>query len=140
MARICCLPFFKEIEEGSKETEIFNDLFDPMKNMSFGVGVDRQARIITSDCPVYIYSGERLYEEYGRVIFPITSKICLFLFGKEDKKKYPKNFLFEINNETRETILKSMTDSSFEKLYSNHLLEKREIGFVEAVLAKKEVR
>lgn len=140
IARMFCLPFFKEIEEGSKEPVVFNDLLEPMKNMSFGVGVDREAGIITSDNPVCIYAENFSCEEYKRVIFPITSKICLFLFGKEDKKKYPKNSLFVINNETREEILKSMTDFSFEKLYSNHFLDKREIGIVEEVLAKKEVR
>lgn len=140
IARMVCLPFFKEIGEESKEAIIFETLLNPMKNMSFGVGVDRQERIITSDKPVYIHSEEFPCEEYGRVIFPITSELCLFLFGKEDKKNYPKNFLFPINNEIREEILKSMTDASFEKLYSNHLLEKKEIEFVEEVLAEKEVR
>lgn len=140
IARMFCLPFFNEIEEESKEAVVFAALFEPMKNMSFGVGVDRQAKIITSDNPVYIYSEDFSCEEYESVIFPITSEICLFLFGKESKKKYPRNSLFPINNERREAILKSMTDSSFEKLYSNHLLEKREIGLVEEVLAKKEVR
>lgn len=140
IARMFCLPFFKEIEEGNKETVIFDALFEPMKNMSFGVGVDRQARIITSDKPVFIYSEEFPCKEYGRVIFPITSELCLFLFGKEDKEHYPKNFLFPINDEIREEILKSMTASSFEKIYSNHLLDKKERRFVKEVLMEKEVR
>lgn len=137
IARTFCLPFFKEIKEDSKEKIVLDALFDPMKNMSFGVGVDRQARIITSDKPVFIHSKEFPCKEYDRVIFPITSKVCLILFGKDDKKQYPKNFLFPIGDMEREVIFKSMVASSFEKIYSNHLLEEKEKKLVEEVLAKK---
>lgn len=140
IARMFCLPFFKELEEGSQEVYIFNALFEPMKNMSFGVGVDRQARIITSDKPIYIHSEEFPCEEYGRVIFPISAELCLFLFGREDKKHYPKNFLFPIDDETREEIIKSLTASSFEKIYSNHMLDKKERRFIREVLMEKEER
>ena len=138
IARIFCLPFFKEIVEGSNEMVIFDALFEPMKNMSFGVGVDRKAKIITSDKPVFIHSENFSCKEYGRVIFPITAELCLFLFGKEDKEHYSKNFLFPIDDEIREEITKSLTASSFGKIYANHMLDKKEQRYVKEVLMEKE--
>lgn len=140
IARMFCLPFFKEIGVDSKEMVLFNALLEPMKNMSFGVGVDRQARIITSDQPVFICSEEFPCEEYDRIIFPITSELCLFLFGKEYKRYYCKNFLFPIEEGEREEIFKSMTDSSFERIYSNHFLNRKERSYIEDVLLEKEAR
>lgn len=140
IARMVCLPFFKEIEEGSKEMMVFETLFEPMKNMSFGVGVDKQAKLITSDNPVFIHATEFPCTEYQRVIFPITSELCLFLIGKEDKEFYPKNFLFAIGDETREEIIKSMTSSSFREIYSNHLFDKNERKFIKEVLKEKEAK
>lgn len=138
IARIFCLPFFKEIEEGSKEAYIFETLFGPMKNMSFGVGVDRERKIITSDKPVYVCAKSFPCDEYDEIIFPISSELCLFLFSKENKANYHKNFLFPINDEIREKILKSMTASSFGKLYSNHILDKTERRHIKEVLKENE--
>lgn len=140
IARMSCLPFFKPLEEDSKEAVLFYTFLKPMLNMSFGVGVDRQAKIVTSDNPVFIYSRERTNKEYSKVIFPITSEICLFLFGNEYKEQYPKNFLFPIKDEDREEIFKSITKSSQQKIYSNHMLDKKERRFVKEVRKCKEER
>ena len=140
IARMFCLPFFKPLEEDSKEAVLFYTFLKPMLNMSFGVGVDRQAKIVTSDNPIFIYSKERTIKEYSKVIFPITSEICLFLFGNEYKEQYPKNFLFPIKDEDREEIFKSITKSSQQKIYSNHMLDKKERRFVKEVRKCKEER
>lgn len=141
IARMYCLPFFREMEENnSEEFAVFNALLNPMVTMTFGVGVDRQAKIITSDKPVYIYAKEVPCTEYKKIIFPISAKVCLFLYGEEYKKKIPKNFLFPINDGIREEIFKSMTDSSYGKIYSNHVLDKKEQRYIEEVLKEKEER
>lgn len=137
IARTSCLPFFKKLEEDSKEGEIIKILFEPMKDMSLGVGVDRQARIITADNPVYVEVEKFPCKEYKKVIFPITSEICLFLL-EEDKENYPKNFLFPISDGIQEEIFRLMTYTSFGKLYSNHLLNERERIWVKEVLEEKE--
>ncbi len=140
IAIFLCLPFFRKMEEDNKEVVIFNALINSMKDMSIGVGVDRQKKMITSDKPVFIYhTGDFWGEEYESVIFPITSEICLFFLGKEEKKRCPKNFLFEIDDAQREVVFKAMVDSSFGKIYSNHLLDTKEQRFVEEVLMEKEV-
>lgn len=138
IARLFCLPFFKEITEGSQETMVFDTLVKPMKSMSFGIGVDVLRRIITSDKPVFVYSKEFPCEEYEKIIFPISSQICLFMFGNEDKKMQRKNFLFPIDEVCREEIVKSMSASAFEKVYSNHILDKKERKHIKEIMKDRE--
>lgn len=126
IARIFCLPFFKVIDENSIESRLINIYFEAMKNMSIGIGVDKDKKLITSDKPVYIDLKSFPCKEFDKIIFPISSEICLFLFGNKNKGKYQKNFLFPIKPEDREEIIKAMTRSSFGKLYSNHILDKGE--------------
>lgn len=138
IARMVCLPFFKEIKIDNREAVLFNSLLEPMCNMSFGVGVDISGRIITADKPVYVYSKELRCKEYEKIIFPISSQICLFLFGEEEKKKYPKNFLFPVKEVVREEIIKSMAYTSFEKIYSNHRLNKSELRYINEAIKDRE--
>lgn len=138
IARLFCLPFFKEMTEGNKETMLFDTLFRPMKSMSFGIGVDVQERIITSDKPVFVYSKAFPCKEYERIIFPITSQICLFMFGNEDKKMQRKNFLFPIDEGHREEIIKSMSATAFEKVYSNHIFDKKERKYIKEIMKDRE--
>lgn len=139
IARLYCLPFFSEITEGNKETMLINSLFEPLKSMAFGIGVDIQERIITSDKPVFVYAKEFPCKEYERIIFPISSQICLFMFGNEDKKMQRKNFLFPIGEEHREEIIKSMSASAFEKVYSNHIFDKKERRYIKEIMKDRKV-
>lgn len=134
IARILCLPFFRELEEESKELFVFNKLFEPMKTMSFGVGVDREKKVITSDKPVYILAEKFPCDEYEEIIFPISSELCLFLFGGEYKEHYHKNFLFSINDEMQEVIFKAMVSSTFGNIFSNHCLDKIERRYIKEVM------
>lgn len=138
IARMACLSFFKEINVGDEEAVLFNNLLEPMLNMSFGVGVDISGRIITADKPVYIYAKEYSCKEYEKLIFPISSRLCLFLFGGENIERYFKNFLFPINETVREEIIKSITYTSVQKLYSNHRLNKQELRYINEVIKHRE--
>lgn len=138
IARLFCLPFFSEITIGSRETMLINSLFEPLKGMTFGIGVDIQERIITSDKPVFVYSKVFPCKEYERIIFPISSQICLFMFDSEDKKGFRKNFLFPIDEEYREEIIKSMSASAFEKVYSNHIFDKKERRYIKEIMKDRE--
>lgn len=135
LARQVTIPFLKEISENTVEARLFEAFWCPMRNMSLGVGVDLERRIITSDKTVFIYSGvdEFPCEEYERVIFPISAELCLFMFGREEKKIYDKNFLFQIDENNREEIVKSISSSAFEKIYSNHLFNEKEIRYIREV-------
>lgn len=134
IARLFCLPFFREMTKENKETILFNIMLEPMRGMSFGIGVDTQARIITSDKPVFVYSKEFPCKEYDRIIFSISSQICLFMFDNEDKKMQRKNFLFPIDEEYREEIIKSLSSSAFEKVYANHAFDKKERRYIKEIM------
>lgn len=123
-ARWYCLPFFSEINE--EIGQIIKTLLKPMENMHIGVGVDLQGRIITSDNPVYVETSEWPCDEYNKIIFPISSQLCLFLFGKEEKKMVDENFLFPIGEADREEIIVSLASNAFKKIYLSYKLEEHE--------------
>jgi len=126
--------FFKKFKAGDNDVAVFYALFEPMKNMSFGVGVDPDGRIITSDMVVFIQSAVFPCAEYEKVIFPITSKLCLYMFGGNEKKDVRKNFLFKINDRHREEILKSISVSAFENIYSSHILDETERKYIKEII------
>ncbi|MBQ6408615.1 MAG: DUF4238 domain-containing protein [Butyrivibrio sp.] len=140
IARLYCLPFFKELKEGDKDAAVFDALFEPMREMSFAIGVDPDGKLITSDKAVYIYSTEFPCAEYGKVIFPITSKLCLYMFGGDEKKNVRKNFLFLINAGHREEIIKSISASALENIYTNHILDKTERKYIKEIIQDRKER
>ena len=127
-ARWYCLPFFSSL--GEKEGRIIKALLEPMGNINFGVGVDLQGKIITSDNPVYIEVPQWPCDEYDIIIFPISAQLCLFLFGNEEKKNTRKNFLFPIEESHREAIVTSLASNAIRKLYSNHELTEMEREYI----------
>ncbi len=138
ISRLYCLPFFREINQETPEAFLFNMLFEPMLDMSFVVCVDKKGRIITSDKTMYVYATEFPTKEYEKVIFPISSEICLILLGEEEKKEYKRdNFLVPMNESTRKMIVQAISDSAFEKIYANHALDEQELQWVEEVMKSK---
>lgn len=141
ISRLYCLPFFREINQETPEAFLFNMLFEPMMDMSFVVCVDKKGRIITSDKTMYVYATEFPTKEYEKVIFPISSEICLILLGGEEKKEYKRdNFLVPMNESIRKMIVQAISDSAFEKIYANHALDEQELQWVEEVMKSKSQR
>ncbi len=133
-----CLPFFNELKEGSKEAKIIETFGRCMEKMSFAVIADKSGKLLTSDKPVYIYSQNLFSTEFEKIIFPITSQLCLVLIGGEEKKEYGrKNFLSPIDDGTREMIIKSMIESANEKIFSNHKLNSKELKMIHDVMQDK---
>ena len=126
MARLYSLPFFKN-EDGDA---IFMQLIEPMNNMSFAIGVDYENKIITSDKTACIYCLKSSHIEYEKIIFPISSELCLYMFGGDEKKNIGRNFLFKIENQHREEILKSLSEAAINELYSNHIFDKAEENII----------
>lgn len=138
VARRFCLPFFEDIEMGSKEMILLNSLFEPMKDMFFGIGVDLQGRVITSDKPVRIFLKQFPCKEYEKIIFPISSQLCLFMFSKEYEGIERKNFLFIIDEYCREQIIKSISLTAFSKVYSNHAFNAKERKCIRDIMKVRE--
>lgn len=131
--RYFCLPLFKEIEPNDPSAAVIEYFLDRLKNMNFAVGVDYQGRIITSDNPVFVCTKETQDKEFERIIFPISAQICLLLFRSDDKNGLWKNCCFEIDEAFREEIIKSMSSMAFNKIYSNHILDKREKKYIKDI-------
>lgn len=73
-------------ENNSEELAVFNALLNPMVTMTFGVGVDRQAKIITSDKPIYVYAQEVPCTEYKKLFFLFLLKCVYFYMGRNIRK------------------------------------------------------
>ncbi len=141
IARTFCLPFFKELNEDDMETRVMNAFLEPMLNMAFGIGVDIEGRVITSDKTMFIYTKEGFpCKEYGKIIFPITSKLCFYMYGAEEKANVRKNCLFPINEYDREEIIKSIAASAFKKVYSSKELNDNEKGYINEILSDRRKR
>ena len=82
LIRVLFLPFFDENVAGDPTVAVIEGILERMKGMSFAVGIDDLGRGVTSDNPVAIYANKK--GEFESVIFPVTAKICLFMFKNEE--------------------------------------------------------
>ena len=137
LARTLCLPFFQELSENSIEAKILESIITPMLNMEFVVGVDYSNQLITSDKGVSVIAKEFPAKEYDEIIFPITSSICLFLLGNENKDAHKDNTLFELSEAGKMHVSTNVIVDAYKKIYSNHkfsVLEKKYIKQIAAEL------
>ena len=105
IARMYCLPFFREMEENnSEELAVFNALLNPMETMTFGVGVDRQAKIITSDKPVYMRRKSHVLN-IKKLFFLFLLKCVYFYMRRNIRKKSLKIFYFQLMMEYEKKYL-----------------------------------
>lgn len=122
IARIACLPFWEEEDIGENWYGFYEKFVEPMMSMHIGIGADASGKLITSDNPVCIFSDRIISEEYKEIIFPISSKLCLYMVGGEEKKRCGKNFLFFINEKNREKICDRIKIKAKQYLYSGYEL------------------
>ena len=120
IVRKYCLPFFQEIKTDSCDIKIFERVLTPMLKMHFAVGMDFDNRIITSDKGATIIAKELSVTEYDKVIFPITSSICLFLFSDENVLGYQDNVLYKLTEDGRNHVTTNVVLDAYRKIYSNH--------------------
>ena len=119
-----CLPFFSELFEENENA--FSTFLKPMLNMSFNIGVAQgDKELFTSDNPVYIRANGSC-DEYDIIIFPISSKLCLVMFGEEYKEYYRKNSLFPIDEEMLKKINRTIVWSADRMLFSSKRLSKKQ--------------
>lgn len=119
-----CLPFFTELSEDSQNA--FCSFLNPMLNMSFNIGVIQgDEELFTSDDPIYIHANWPC-EEYDQIIFPITSKLCLFMYGGEYKAVHKKNCLFPIEKEMLAEINRAIAYRADKMIFSAKQLNKQQ--------------
>lgn len=119
-----CLPFFTELTEES--VSAMSSFLDPMLNMSVNIGVMQgDEELFTSDNPVYIHANWPC-KEYDKIIFPISSKTCLFMYGGEYKKVYNKNGLIPIDEEMLKEINWSIAYNADKMIFSAKRLNRKQ--------------
>lgn len=137
VVRKFCLPFFQEINENSQETKVLERILAPMYNMQFAIGVDFSNQLITSDKGASIIGKEFPTDEYDEVIFPITSSICLFMVGNENKDVYQDNKLFELSEAGRNHVTTNVVLDAYKKIYSNHRFSVQEKKFIKEIATER---
>lgn len=135
---ICLFPFNESIKWNCIGKGVYEYFMTKMAKMSFCVCVDVNKRIVTANMPVYITYNKDLNKEFDKVIFPISSGICLYLIGNENKKWCKKNCLYPVTDNILEDIIKSMAEiSSNTFIYSNHELTYKEKMYIKDVRKTK---
>ena len=122
-----CLPFFKELKPDDSEMLILDYFWNSMKSLTFRIGVDNTNSIITTDMPVFVYSPTKSGDNVEKVIFPITSEICLFMY---QKNTVPNNSLMKISDQLRKEIFCNMVVCADKMLFSNHAFTKEELEWI----------
>lgn len=117
LALAFCLPFFEKLTDETPTAMRF--LLEPMSNMYMEVGViTDKIGLFTSDNPVFIHCKHWPCEEYDKIIFPISSKLCLFMYGGEEKSGHKSNGLFIIDQATVDEIYWSIAYRAEQRLFS----------------------
>ena len=137
LVRKLCLPFFSEINEESIETKVLETVITPMYEMQFAIGVDFDNGLITSDKGVSIIGKKLPTEEYDEVVFPITSSICLFLLGNENKDVYKNNTLFELSEAGKKHVISNVVLDAYKKIYSNHKFSVAEKKYIKEIVKER---
>lgn len=118
-------------------TSIVNEYYHTFEKMSIAVGVDDSDSIITSDDPVYAYSPTQSHDNVEEIIFPLTSKLVIYLYGGQMKSQVRKNFLFPIDASELERIHNNIAYSANEWIYSKRPLSKEEKQIVDKAHADR---
>lgn len=133
-----CLPFFSEIDLDKPESMLMKMMLGRLKDMYFSVGVDKSGRLITSDKAVYIYGQPEPNTEFEKVIFPITSKLCLVLSGGDEKKHYTrKNFLFPMDDRLRRIVFDSISLNASRWIFANHKMGAEELSWIDMIIEQR---
>ena len=109
-----------------------------MYKMKFAVGIDLDNKIITSDKGVSVMVDKFPTDKYDEVIFPITSSICLFLVGNENKDVYQDNTLFKLSEDGKKHITVNVVLDAYKSIYSNHRFSVQEKKFIKEIVAKRQ--
>lgn len=119
-----CLPFFTDLSVDS--INALSSFMNPMLNMSFNIGtIHGNEELFTSDNPIFIHANWPC-EEYDKVIFPITSKLCMFLYGGVYKKGRNKNVLLPIDEKMLNEINWSIAYNADKMIFSANRLNKNQ--------------
>ena len=121
-----CMPFFSEISEES--VTAFNIFVKPLLDMKIEIGViEGDDVLLTADYPVYVEAPGWNVREYRKVIFPLTSKICLFFYGAEEKEFHKGNTLVPILPDAYQDTIEAIAFRCNRLIVSENRITKKQI-------------
>lgn len=135
-------PFWEEVSEESKNT--FCKLLKPWMSMDILVGVVKgEDSLFTSDNPIYCYAPTFPCDEYGKIVFPLTSKICILFYGESVEHGNIGNKMFYMSQELIDDVKWSIAYSANNFIYSEQRLNRSDIALIRnahrsAVIDKKD--
>lgn len=118
-------------------TSVLSMYYCSFEKMSIAVGVDYSDSIITSDDPVYAYSPTKNHDKAEEIIFPLTSKLVIYLYGGQMKSQVRKNSLFHIDASELKRIQGNIAYSANEWIYSKRPLNEAEKQIITKAHADK---
>lgn len=130
-----CLSF---PEKGKKlPVSVLSMYLESFDNMSIAVGVDETDSIFTSDFPVYAFSPTKSYDNAEKIVFPLTSKLVIYLFGGQQKTRVRKNCLFPIDADELKSVKQSIAYAANDWIYSKMPLSAEEKQIITMAHADK---
>ena len=127
-----CLPIYRELR--AEEHIVFNLILSHICDMHINVGVDASDSIFTSDDPVYLYWPGYPNGECEHIIFPLTSKLVLMLYGSKMKKAMGRtwrNRVRLLTEEDKVSVKKSIAYTTNQWIYSKNPLSPSDISCIQ---------
>lgn len=127
LAVLTSLPIYKNLNINEKN--ILLDYFKLFGEMSYFIGVSNNDCIITSDNPVTLLFDDS-YEHLVEVIFPLSSKMVLYMRPVSQTEIGCKNRLIELTSENIEYINQITIRMSKRWIYSKQPLTKEQTEWI----------
>ena len=126
------------IDKSWDEKTIIRTALKNLEGMAFQVGVTEGDVFFTSDRPVIQYPSYNDNFPYTpkAVIFPLTSRIVLYLYPKEDVSQTAQNCLFQLDQERIRAIQHNVSVYARRWIYSRKPLTEEQVFIIKAAREK----
>ena len=120
------------------ENTIIRSATDRLCGMSFQIGIAPDDVIISSDRPVIMWPPKE-NEQFNRpraVVFPLTSRLVLYLFPMEDRKYIGNDWFTYLSDEQIKNIQMYVAAGARDWIYSKEPLSKEQIEIIKKARQK----
>lgn len=129
IAILLCLPFFKDYDQKSRN--VLNEILLLMEDLSLCVEICESERLVTSDRPLFVHSGD--FPEkitFDQIVFPLTPKIQLYLHRKGETDRRYRNIMHLIDNDETDDAIRAMGFAADRFVFAGRELEARELDLL----------
>ncbi len=120
-----------DINEKWDENTIIRSALNKYSGMEFQIGITNDSIIFTSDNPVMEWPSKDNPESQPKAImFPLTSKMVLYMFPSEACPPQARNCFFELTSSQAESILNDVAVYAKKYIFSQKPLTNKEIEII----------